>query len=100
MRTYRQSSLSFGGGLLNTASVKSCAASGYMNCWMQAGLHCVAIMGVLNVPGLSGGANRVGGLFAKGTPKNLLTVAVAAGNDVVVPMTTPESIVAVGPPPG
>jgi hypothetical protein len=85
---------------LNTASVNSCAAFGYMNCWMQAGLHSVAIIGSLNVPGLSGGANLVGGLFANGTPKNLFTVAVAAGKDVVVPITTPESIVAVGPPPG
>ena len=66
---------------------------------MHAGLHSLAIIGSLKVPGLSGGENRVGGLFANGTPKNLLTVAVAAGRAVVVPMTTPESIVAVGPPP-
>ena len=58
------------------------------------------MIGWLKVPGLSGGANRVGGLFAKGTPRYLLIVAVAAGRDVVVPITTPESIVAVGPPPG
>ena len=57
------------------------------------------MIGSLNVPGLSGGANRVGGLFAKGTPRNLFTDAVAAGSEVVVPMTTPASIVAVGPPP-
>ena len=35
-----------------------------------------------------------------GIPKYLLTVAVAEGREVVVPMTTPASIVAVGPPPG
>ena len=59
----------------------------------------MALMGALNAPGLSGSAKRVGGLFAKGTPRNLLTVAVAAGSEVVVPMTTPASIVAVAPPP-
>lgn len=66
---------------------------------MHAGAHAVALMGELKVPGLCGGAKRVGGLFAKGMPKNLLTEAVAAGKEVVVPSTTPASIVAVGPPP-
>jgi hypothetical protein len=85
---------------LNTASTNSADSFGYTNCWIHAGLHSLAIIGSPNVPGLSGGANRVGGLFAKGTPKNLLTVAVAVGSEVVVPTTTPESMVAVGPPPG
>ena len=67
---------------------------------MQAGDQAVALMGALNDPGLSGGANRVGGLFAKGTPRYLFTDAVAAGREVVVPITTPASMVAVGPPPG
>ena len=52
---------------------------------MHAGAHDVALIGAEKLPGLSGGANRVGGLFANGTPRNLLTEAVAAGSDVVVP---------------
>jgi len=85
---------------LNTNSENSCAAAGYTNCWIQAGLQAVALIGSLKLPGLTGGAKRVGGLFAKGTPRNLLIEAVAAGRDVVVPMTTPASMVAVGAPPG
>ena len=66
---------------------------------MHAGAHDVALIGAEKLPGLSGGANRVGGLFAKGTPRNLLTEAVAAGSEVVVPWRTPASTVAVGSPP-
>lgn len=85
---------------MNNCSLVSCACFGYENCWLHAALHLVAMMGFSKVPGLSGGENRSGGLFAKGTPRNLLTVAVAMGREVVVPITTPASIVTVGPPPG
>jgi hypothetical protein len=39
---------------------------------------------------------RRGGETAYGTPRNLLTVAVAEGKTVVVPMRTPGRITAVG----
>ena len=46
----------------------------------------------------AGRANRFFpiGFAAYGTPRNLLTVAVASGRAVVVPMMTPESMVTVG----
>ena len=44
----------------------------------------------------TGGANRSGGLTANGIPRNLLTVTVADGSTVVVPMISPTSIVTVG----
>ena len=44
----------------------------------------------------TGGENLSGGLAAKGIPRNLLTRTFEDGITVVVPMTAPESIVAVG----
>ena len=44
----------------------------------------------------TGGAKRSGGLTAKGIPRNLLTVTLADGSTVVVPMTSPTSIITVG----
>ena len=46
--------------------------------------------------GFAGGENLSGGLCAKGIPRNLFTVAVAASGLVVVPAITPASIVTVG----
>jgi len=46
--------------------------------------------------GFWGGSNLFGGDCANGIPKNLLTEAVAVGRVVVVPITTPASMVAVG----
>lgn len=43
-----------------------------------------------------GGENRSGGEAANGIPRNLFTVAVADGIEVVVPTTNPESMTAVG----
>ena len=63
---------------------------------MQAGLHFCASRGSVNGFAGVGGEKRSGGLTAKGMPRNLLTVTVADGNTVVVPMTTPTSMVAVG----
>jgi len=44
----------------------------------------------------AGGENLSGGEAAKGIPKNLFTVAVAEGTEVVVPTRIPESIITVG----
>lgn len=49
----------------------------------------------LYLPGGCGGENLSGGDWAKGTPRNLLTVAVASGRLVVVPIMIPAHIVAV-----
>lgn len=56
-------------------------------------------MGAENAAGFSGGEKRSGGFLANGTPRNLLTLAVAAGKEVEVPWRTPASIVAVAGPP-
>ena len=45
--------------------------------------------------GFLGAAKRSGGA-AKGMPRNLLTCVEEEGTEVVVPITTPESTVAVG----
>jgi hypothetical protein len=63
---------------------------------MQAGLHALATTGSENFWAGTGGAKRSGGLTAKGIPRNLLTVTLADGSTVVVPMTSPTSIVTVG----
>ena len=61
---------------------------------MHAGLNAEALRGCAHFRGWVGGENLWGGEEAKGIPRNLLTVAVAEGMDVVVPMMTPEAIVA------
>ena len=63
---------------------------------MQAGFQAVALMGFLNTPGFWGGLNLSGGDCANGMPKNLFTTAVAVGRLVVVPITHPASMLAVG----
>lgn len=67
-----------------------------LNCCMQAGVQAWATTGFSNLPTGTGGENLSGGLTAKGIPKNLFTVTVAEGKEVVVPITSPTSIVAVG----
>ena len=63
---------------------------------MHAGFTAVAVSGSDHGLGSSGGEKRSGGDCAKGTPKNLLTGAVAVGSKVVVPMSTPDANVTVG----
>ena len=63
---------------------------------MQEGLHAWATRGSENSLAGTGGAKRSGGLTAKGMPRNLFTVTVADGRTVVVPMTSPTSMVTVG----
>ena len=53
-------------------------------------------MGWAAFPGWTGGENRSGGDWANGIPRNLLTEAVAVGRVVVVPITTPISMLALG----
>jgi hypothetical protein len=69
-----------------------------LNCWRHELLHCWVLKGERHPGASCGGANLRApvGLAANGTPKNLLTVAVAPGFEVVVPMITPESIVTIG----
>lgn len=64
-------------------------------CCIHAGLRMEAFKGFLHGSTLEGSAKRFGGA-AKGTPKYWLTVAVAAGTRVVVPITTPPASVTVG----
>jgi hypothetical protein len=63
---------------------------------MQAGLWVDACKGEVHSLGGTGGENLSGGDCAKGMPKNLFIAAVAEGRAVVVPTTTPASIVTVG----
>lgn len=85
---------------------------------MQAGFHAWAYIGAAQEAGGWGGVKRTGGDWAKGMPRNLLTTTgvargvtvgkpmavgrpmvvdrlMAAGRLVVVPMMTPELMVAV-----
>lgn len=55
-----------------------------------------AFSGLYHGTVLLGGENLSGGEAANGIPRNLFTVAVADGIEVVVPTTGPESITAVG----
>ena len=66
------------------------------NCCIHAGLTFCAMRGPSNAAGADGGANLKGGDCANGIPRNLFTGAVAAGSMVVVPMTMPCEIEAVG----
>lgn len=65
---------------------------------MHAGLYSVVSSGRIHRDGLLGGLKRSGGESANGMPKNLLTIAVAEGRVVEVPIIFPESILAVGDP--
>jgi hypothetical protein len=69
-----------------------------LNCWTHAGLHVCALIGLVHFGTVVGKANLLlpVGFAAKGTPRNLLTVAGADGREVVVPMIGPESRVIVG----
>lgn len=55
-------------------------------------LHFCVLMGLVHFGTVTGKPNLLlpVGFAAKGTPKNLLTVAEADGRDVVVPMLGPE----------
>ena len=54
------------------------------------------LRGAVNLGTGTGGENRSGGLTANWIPRNLLTVTDEDGKIVAMPMTAPESIVAVG----
>jgi hypothetical protein len=69
-----------------------------LNCWIHAGLYSVVSSGRSHLEGFSGGLKRSGGESANGIPKYLLTMAVAEGSVVDVPIIIPESILAVGDP--
>lgn len=68
----------------------------HRNCCGHAGFHCVAFRGCLNRRAGSGGENRSGGDCANGIPRNWCTDPNEVGSEVVLPTTTPVSIVAVG----
>ena len=63
---------------------------------MQALLNACARLGFDHCGTGTGGEKRSGGLNANGMPRNLLTVTVEEGRFVTVPITVPESMVAVG----
>lgn len=56
---------------------------------MQVGDHSVALIGAVHAAGSWGGLN-LSGAVANGIPRNLFTVAVADGREVVVPMIGPD----------
>ncbi len=67
---------------------------------MHAGLMALACRGIDHGIAASGGEKRSGGDFAKGTPRYAFAEAVKEGwlkGLVVVPITTPEASVTVGP---
>lgn len=64
-----------------------------LNCWIHEGFHFVATRGCGQAVAAVGGENLTGDA-AKGTPRNLFTVAVAEGKEVVVPIRTPDATVA------
>jgi hypothetical protein len=57
---------------------------------MHAGLKPEALSGFCHGATFEGGENLCGGEAVNGMPRNLLTVAVADGTEVVVPITIPE----------
>jgi hypothetical protein len=63
---------------------------------MHAGFQAETFNGLVHATGLIGGENLSGGEAAKGIPRYLFTVAVAAGSKVVVPTRTPDGITTVG----
>lgn len=63
---------------------------------MHAGPKPEALSGLYHGAAFLGGENLSGGEAANGIPRNLFTVAVADGIEVIVPTTKPESITTVG----
>jgi hypothetical protein len=63
-----------------------------LNCWIHDGLTAVASRGLDQLAGFVGGANLLGGLLAKGIPRNLCTEAFADCTVATVPKISPVSI--------